>query len=213
MIVKICGIRTLDDALAALDAGADMLGFNFYESSPRYIAPAVCARLVTHLRRRGAAATLVGVFVNLPPAQVAAILDECGLDLAQLHGDEPPADLLALSPHAFKAIRPHDLQEARAQAAAYSLAAPAAGAPALLVDAAAGGAYGGSGQVANWALAAALAAGTRLLLAGGLRPDNVAAAVAAAQPWGVDVASGVESAPGVKDPALMAEFIARAKGY
>ncbi len=213
MIVKICGIRTLDDALAALDAGADMLGFNFYAPSPRNIAPAACARLVAHLRQRGAIGTLVGVFVNLPPAQVAAILNECGLDLAQLHGDEPPTDLAALAGRAFKAIRPHDLPEARAQAAAYSLDAPPAGAPTLLVDAAAGGAYGGSGQVTNWALAAALAAGTRLLLAGGLRPDNVAAAVAAVQPWGVDVASGVESAPGVKDPALMAEFIARAKGY
>ena len=213
MIVKICGIRTLDDALAALDAGADMLGFNFYAPSPRNIAPAACARLVAHLRQRGATAVLVGVFVNLPPAQAATILDECGLDLAQLHGNEPPADLLALAGRAFKAIRPPDLQEARALAAAYSLPTPPAGAPALLVDAAAVGAYGGSGQVTNWELAAALAAETRLLLAGGLRPDNVAAAVAAVQPWGVDAASGVESAPGVKDPALMAEFIARAKGY
>ncbi len=213
MIVKICGVRTLNDALAALDAGADMLGFNFYEPSPRYIAPAACARLVAHLRQRGTAATLAGVFVNHPPAQVAAILDECELDLAQLHGDEPPAELAALAPRAFKAVRPRDLQEARAQAAAYSLAAPPAGAPALLVDAAAGAAYGGSGHVANWELAASLAAETRLLLAGGLRPDNIAAAVAAVRPWGVDVASGVESAPGVKDPALMAEFIARARGY
>ncbi len=81
------------------------------------------------------------------------------------------------------------------------------------MDAAAGAAYGGSGHVATWELAASLAAETRLLLAGGLRPDNIAAAVAAVRPWGVDVASGVESAPGVKDPALMAEFIARARGY
>lgn len=210
MIVKICGVRTLDDALAALDAGADMLGFNFHPPSPRYIAPAACAQLVARLHRRGAAATLVGVFVNLPPARAAAILDECGLDLAQLHGDEPPADLAALAGRAFKAVRPRDLAEARALAAAYSPPAPAA--PALLVDAAASGAYGGSGQIANWDLAAALAGETRLLLAGGLRPDNVAAAIAAVRPWGVDVASGVESAPGVKDPAQMAEFIARAKG-
>lgn len=213
MIVKICGVRTLDDALAALDAGADMLGFNFYAPSPRYIAPAACARLVAHLRQRGATATLVGVCVNLPPTQVVAILDECGLDLAQLHGDEPPTDLLALAPRAFKAVRPRALNDARTLAAAYSLPDPPNSAPALLVDAAAGGAYGGSGQVANWELAAALARGTRLLLAGGLRPDNVTAAVAAVRPWGVDVASGVESAPGVKDPGLMAEFIARAKGY
>lgn len=213
MIVKICGVRTLDDALAALDAGADMLGFNFYEPSPRYIAPAACARLVAHLRQHGATATLVGVFVNHPPAQVASILDECGLDLAQLHGDELPADLLALAGRAFKAVRPRDLDDARALAAAYAVPAPPTGAPALLVDAAAGAAYGGSGHVANWELAAALARGMRLLLAGGLRPDNVAAAVAAVQPWGVDVASGVESAPGVKDPAKMAEFIAQAKGY
>jgi phosphoribosylanthranilate isomerase len=213
MIVKICGVHTLDEALAALDTGADMLGFNFYEPSPRYIAPAACTRLVAHLRQRGAALTFVGVFVNHLPAQVAAILDECGLDLAQLHGDEPPADLGALAPRAFKAVRPRDLDDARALTATYALPDPPNGAPALLVDAAAGGAYGGSGQVANWELAAALAGETRLLLAGGLRPDNVAAAVAAVQPWGVDVASGVESAPGVKDPAKMAGFIAQAKGY
>ncbi len=213
MIVKICGVRTLNEALAALDAGADMLGFNFYEPSPRYIAPAACTRLVAHLRQRGTTATLVGVFVNLPPAQVASILDECRLGLAQLHGDEPPADLHALAPRAFRAIRPRDLEDARTLAATYSLPAPPPGAPALLVDAAAGTAYGGSGQVANWELAAALAAETRLLLAGGLQPDNVAAAVAAVRPWGVDVASGVETAPGMKDPAKMVEFIARAKSY
>ena len=96
MKVKICGITTLDDALAAIDAGADLLGFNFYPRSPRYIEPAACAALVNHLRGRGERATLVGVFVNIAADAVAACLDACNLDYAQLHGDEPPEDLAAL---------------------------------------------------------------------------------------------------------------------
>ena len=89
MIIKICGITTLDDALAAVEAGADMLGFNFYPPSPRYVERTTCIRLVNAIRNRGLAVTMVGVFVNTPPAEVGRILAECGLDLAQLSGDEP----------------------------------------------------------------------------------------------------------------------------
>lgn len=201
--VKICGIRTLDEALAAVSAGANMLGFNFYPASPRYIAPERCAHLVADLRELASGITLVGVFVNVDPAEVRRILAFCGLDQAQLSGDEPPEHIAELGGRAFKAIRPAKLSAARLAAASYARHSP----PALLVDAAAGGAFGGSGQTANWDIAAALASKMPILLAGGLRPDNVAAAIAAVRPWGVDVASGVEAMPGVKDAAKMRAFV------
>jgi indole-3-glycerol phosphate synthase/phosphoribosylanthranilate isomerase len=206
--VKICGITDLDDALAAVEAGADMLGFNFYEPSPRYIRPADCARIVTALQDHGASATTVGVFVNATLREVASILDDCGLDLAQLHGDEPPAFLKALDERAFKAIRPSTLAAAQADARRYvRRVAP----PALLVDAYRPGAYGGTGQAGDWSLARMLAEQHLILLAGGLNPENVAQAVAQVQPWGVDVASGVESSPGRKDPQKTAAFVAAAR--
>jgi phosphoribosylanthranilate isomerase len=208
--VKICGVKTLDDALASLDAGADMLGFNFHPPSPRYLTVDACARLAAHIRNRGEAVTLVGVFVNRPPVEVEAILDTCGLDLAQLSGDEPPDDLLVLGLRAFKAIRAVSRSDAAEQARRYRVTAPDA--PALLLDASdTAGSFGGTGQTADWQVAAALAAEMQLMLAGGLKPENVAAAVTAVRPWGVDVASGVESAPGIKDPQKIAAFVANAR--
>lgn len=210
MKIKICGITTLDDALTALDAGATMLGFNFYPPSPRYVERTACAELVAALRGRGRAATLVGVFVNMPPDEVRRILDECGLDLAQLSGDEPPADLALLGERAFKAIRPRGADEARRLAASYAVRSTP---PALLVDAAVGaGQFGGTGRPGDRDAARAVAAQYPILLAGGLRPENVAAAIAAVQPWGVDVASGVESSPGRKDAAKMKAFVRAANG-
>jgi phosphoribosylanthranilate isomerase len=208
-IVKICGVRTLEDALAAVDAGADMLGFNFYPPSPRYIDPAACAELVAQMSvARVRFPQLVGVFVNEAPDTIRRILDTCGLDVAQLSGDEPAGDLRQLEGRAFKAIRPRHAVEADELARRYANAEP----PALLLDASHTGLYGGSGAVADWGVAAELAARLPLMLAGGLTPDNVAEAVAAGRPWGVDVASGVESAPGVKDATKMSEFVRRAKG-
>jgi phosphoribosylanthranilate isomerase len=208
--IKICGITHLDDALAALDAGAEMLGFNFYPPSPRYVERTTCIRLIQALRGRGLAATMVGVFVNTPPAEVSRILDECGLDLAQLSGDEPPEHLARLGERAFKAIRPGDAAGAVELARRY---APRAAPPALLVDASVGaGQFGGTGRIGNWDAARIVAARRPILLAGGLRPENVAAAVAAVQPWGVDVASGVESSPGRKDTAKMKAFVRAANG-
>ena len=140
--------------------------------------------------------------MNEPPARVAAILDGCGLDLAQLHGEEPPEHLTALWGRAFKAFR------GAADGADYSAFAKISpGAPALLIDAHAPNAYGGTGQVADWQAARALAAQFPILLAGGLTPDNVADAIAHVNPWGVDVASGVESAPGRKDHVKMRTFV------
>jgi phosphoribosylanthranilate isomerase len=207
MHIKICGLTSLDDTLAALDAGADYLGFNFYAKSPRYITPAACGRILAELARRGAAAVTVGVFVNHPTAEVAALLDTCGLDLAQLHGDERAEQLTLLWGRAFKVLRnPGALDEAEVEA--LSVFSP--GQPAFLVDALAPNLYGGSGQLADWQTAARLAARHPLFLAGGLNPANVGAAIEQVNPWGVDVASGVEAAPGQKDHAKLRAFVAAA---
>jgi phosphoribosylanthranilate isomerase len=208
LIVKICGIRTLEEALAALEAGADLLGFNFYPPSPRSLSPVECARIQAGLAGCGFTGRGVGIFVNAPPFEVLGIMDECGLALAQLSGDEPPEDLELLQGRAYKAIRPRTAAEARSQAVEYTTHPdPNPAAPALLVDAYHPGQYGGVGQVGNWELAAILAPAYPVLLAGGLRPENVARALAEVHPWGVDVASGVEASPGRKDPARVAAFV------
>jgi phosphoribosylanthranilate isomerase len=195
--VKICGIKTVNDALAAMDAGADMLGFNFYPKGRRYIDVGIC-RNITSVMRKYSHITLVGVFVNASVAEVRATMETCGLSLAQLHGDETPEMLDALSGKAFKAFRgiPERIEGfARSDT------------PALLVDAAVKGAYGGTGVTADWDRAAELAKHYPLLLAGGLTPENVAGAVRQVRPWGVDVASGVESRPGSKDAGKMKTFV------
>jgi len=205
MHIKICGLKTLDEALAAIDAGADYLGFNFYPPSPRYLSPEACAQITSRLGAGPRGVKTVGIFVNETPEQVRSLLSACGLDLAQLHGEEPPEIFQALGGRAYKAFR-----GAAGQAVeAYASAGP--GAPAFLVDACAPKALGGTGQVADWPAARALAAEYPIFLAGGLTPENVAEAVAQVRPWGVDVASGVESAPGRKDPQKMKEFVAAAQ--
>jgi len=209
MKVKICGLKTLDSALSALDAGADLLGFNFYPPSPRYIAPVDCEALVAILRQRGYTGGLVGVFVNAAPGWMSAVLDHCHLDLAQLSGDEPPATLAALPGRAYKALRPASLADLQDDLDQYT---PSTNTPAWLLDAYRPGGYGGTGQNADWRLAQNLAGKAPILLAGGLTPENVAEAVRRVQPWGVDVASGVESAPGIKDPARITAFIQSAHG-
>jgi len=205
--VKICGFTNLPDAHAALDAGADMLGFNFYPQSKRYIEPARCAAIVKGLRDHGAPVTTVGVFVNASRDEVASIMTTCGLDLAQIHGDEPPEFVAAFGGQAFKGLRPESPDGARSDATRFARAE----APALLVDARRPGEYGGTGHTGDWDLARELAAQYPILLAGGLTPDNVTAAVAQVHPWGVDVASGVESSPGKKDAGKMAVFVKAAR--
>jgi phosphoribosylanthranilate isomerase len=149
----------------------------------------------------------VGVFVNAPRVEIEAIADDCHLDLVQLSGDEPPEFLHALGPSALKGIRPTLPEEALADAARFARSTS----PALLVDAYRPGEYGGTGHTGDWELARTLAAQYPILLAGGLTPDNVAAAVAQVRPWGVDVASGVESSPGKKDAGKMAAFVQAAR--
>lgn len=199
--IKICGIKSVTDALAAMEVGADLIGFNFYPKSPRYIDVGECRDIMSVMRRYGYI-TYVGVFVNASVAEIRATMETCGLSLAQLHGDETSEMLSALDGKAFKAFRgvPQSLDGFSRD-----------GAPALLVDASVKGAYGGTGVTADWNSAIELAKKYPLLLAGGLTPENVAEAVRQVSPWGVDVASGVESAPGEKDPNKMKAFVQAVK--
>jgi phosphoribosylanthranilate isomerase len=208
--IKICGIKTLTDALAAIDAGADYLGFNFYTKGARFIEKETCAQITSVLKREHPSIKLVGVFVNSFVDEVNNILDVCALDLAQLHGDETPEMTASFNGRAFKAIR------LSAQSVAPSVVESvypflSVGTPALLIDAAVKGMYGGSGVTADWSAAAELAKRYPLFLAGGLTPENVADAVRQVRPWGMDVASGVESAPGEKDAAKMSAFVKEVK--
>ena len=195
--IKICGIRTIADGLAAMDAGTDMIGFNFYPKSPRYVEVGMCRNIMSVMRQHGRV-TCVGVFVNASVGEIFATMDTLGLNLAQLHGDETPEMLQALDGKAFKAFRgvPETIDGfARDDC------------PAFLVDASVKGLYGGSGVTADWDGAAKLAKQYPFLLAGGLTPENVSDAVKQVRPWGVDVASGVESAQGVKDLNKVKAFI------
>jgi phosphoribosylanthranilate isomerase len=205
--VKICGITNIEDAEAAIEAGADSLGFNFYTGSPRYVSPATARAIGGHIRSAGRSPTLVGVFVNSPLDEIVSILRAADLDLAQLHGDESADMVVALKGRAFKALRPASRAEAELLATRY--APHRSSAPALLIDAYRKGQYGGTGQIGDWSLAAQLAEKYAVLLAGGLTPDNVAAAIQQVKPWGVDVASGVEVSPGRKDVEKMRLFVER----
>ena len=195
--IKICGIKNVNDALAAMDAGADLIGFNFYPKSPRYVEVGMCRNIMSVMRTYGRV-QCVGVFVNAPIGEIHATMETLGLSLAQLHGDETPEIMNALHGKAFKAFRgiPEQVDGFARQDA-----------PSLLVDASVKGAYGGTGVTADWNRAAELAKKYPLLLAGGLSPENVAQAVRQVKPWGVDVASGVESAPGKKEPSRMKAFV------
>jgi phosphoribosylanthranilate isomerase len=182
-----------------MDAGADLIGFNFYPKSPRYVEVGMCRNIMSAVRQNGRA-KCVGVFVNASVDEIFATMETLGLSLAQLHGDETPEMMKALGGKAFKAFRGvMDVETDKRMIAN--------GTPAFLVDAAVKGIYGGSGVTADWNGAAELAKKYPLLLAGGLTPDNVAAAVRQVKPWGVDVASGVESAPGEKDAEKMKAFV------
>jgi phosphoribosylanthranilate isomerase len=211
--VKICGITNLEDARCAAEAGADMLGFIFFPGSPRCVAAETAGCIVGALRAAygGHAPRCVGVFVNEPLAHVRAVLDEAGLDMAQLHGDEPPEDLQALAPRAFKAIRPATVAGTAAQMARYAAAEAPLEGPDLLVDAYHPAQYGGTGLSVDLAVARAalgLDERRRIVLAGGLEPESVGWVVAALQPWGVDVSSGVEREKGRKDHARVRAFLA-----
>lgn len=220
--VKICGLTNLADAQAAAAAGADYLGFIFFPPSKRAIAVEDARPLVAALRASWAKAEqrplLIGVFVNESPAYVATVLERCGLDLAQLSGDEPPSDIRSpdspLARRAYRAVRPASPAEARALAQAHVPSpgeVPPSG-PDLLLDTYHPQLRGGTGHVADWEVARSLAGRTRLMLAGGLTPGNISDAVAHVQPFAVDVASGVEVKPGRKDHDAVRRFVQLAKG-
>jgi phosphoribosylanthranilate isomerase len=206
MYVKVCGITRLDDALEALRAGVDALGFNCVPSSKRYLEPARIRAITDRLRSEGfAAAAFVAVVADVGPARAASLFDELGVESLQLHGDETEAELLALGPRAFKALRVGDADDvARARSFPGRR---------LLVDAKVGGQLGGTGHTLDWALVEPLARARQLILAGGLTPENVARAVEMVRPWGVDVASGVEVAgdPRRKDPEKLRRFVSAAR--
>ncbi len=208
MVVKICGITNLQDALGAVEAGADMLGFNFYPPGKRYILPEECRKIISILRFRKMNVVTVGVFVNAPVDMILSTMRECGLHLAQLSGDETPETLFGLAGTGFKALHVSDSTTLQISLRRYPRRALP---PAYLVDAYSPGEYGGTGKTIDWSLAARISAQMPILLAGGLTTENVAKAVAQVHPWGVDVASGVESSPGCKDHAKIALFIQKAR--
>ena len=206
--VKICGITNVEDAQVAAAAGADLLGFIFVPKTPRYIEPEHARAIVTKLRARSDAPKFVGVFVNASLEDVRAVLEF--VDFAQLHGSESPAIVGELSPRVYKALRPRDENEARAGMEDYR-AAVSGNTPAFIVDAFDAHKFGGTGIRADWQIAAQVARAFPILLAGGLNATNVADAIRVVQPWGVDVSSGVERAPGLKDREKVREFIRKVK--
>lgn len=197
--VKICGVTRLEDALNAARLGADALGFNFWPGSKRFIAPAA-ARVVVD--RLPPFVTPVGVFVDQPEEEIRRAAEESGVRVVQLHGDEPPELCARLPFPVVKAVQVGGALPLDALAA-YPVAA-------FLLDSPSAG-YGGSGGAFDWSLAEGVADLAPVILAGGLTPENVAAAVRLVRPYAVDVASGVESTPGVKDVSKMVRFIAAAK--
>lgn len=207
--VKICGMTRLADALCAAEAGVDALGFIFHEKSPRSITPEKAREIIAGLPLFVAA---VGVFVNMDPARAAAIIEACGLDYAQLHGEETPAycqSLLAASPacRLIKALRIGGPRESGLNPAAYAECASA-----LLLDTYAPKAHGGTGAAFDWGLIPSLELNQPFLLAGGLHPGNVEEAVQAVPAvYGLDASSGLEDAPGIKNHTLIRQFLARVR--
>lgn len=198
MKVKVCGITSFADAALALDHGADALGFNFYRPSPRYIDPASARSIVLRLPPF---AVIVGVFVNVAsPAQIVQAARHAGIQVLQLHGDESPAYCNSLSEWpVIKAVRIGN-SPITEDLAAFPVRA-------FLLDSKQDHLFGGTGNTFDWTLAAEIKKIRPIILAGGLKPENVAEAIRAVQPYAVDVCSGVESSPGCKDARRLVEFM------
>ncbi|NJN16057.1 MAG: phosphoribosylanthranilate isomerase [Oscillochloris sp.] len=208
MLVKICGIQTISHALAATTAGADLIGLVFAPSRRRVTIDIAAAISVAVRSQPGPIPQIVGLFVNEAAPAINAVVDAVGLDVIQLSGDEPAALAQDLARPVIAALR---MDGSPREAGWLTYAATQLSTfPRLLVDAHVDGAYGGTGTLADWKRAAVLAAQTPLLLAGGLNPANVATAIAAVRPAGVDVSSGVET-NGRKDETKIEAFIAAAR--
>ena len=200
--IKICGITSVEDAELAVQAGVDAVGLNLIPGTPRFVELELGRRIADGVRGR---VELVGVIADLPTEEARELRAELGLGALQLHGHEKPADLVALLPGAFKAVRIGDASDVEH--------ALGFGGERLLVDAKVTGRLGGTGVRADAALSRQLAERRRVILAGGLGPDNVQAAILDVRPWGVDVASGVEVSgnPRRKDPDALRELVLRAR--
>lgn len=198
--VKICGITTVDDALMAVEAGADALGFVFYDKSPRHLDPARAAEIIKVLPPFVQA---VGLFVHAPLDFINATADRCRLDIVQLHGDEPPELCAGVNRRVIKAFRIKDITSLD-HMDEYNVAG-------YLLDAFSPKAFGGTGVTFNWDTAVVARKYGPIILAGGLNPGNVTEAIQHVSPYGVDVSSGVEEVRGVKDPEKVRQFIRLAK--
>jgi phosphoribosylanthranilate isomerase len=198
--VKICGLMNLEDALVAAEAGADALGFVLYSRSPRCVESKTVQEII---RRLPPYVTTVGVFANADVGEILDVMDECGLDLAQLQGDEPPSVCERLGPKAIKAIRVKD-RDSLASMKNYSVRA-------FVLDTYTAENFGGTGKQFDWDLAVEAKQYGRVILAGGLNPENVRTAIQKVRPYGVDVSSGVEQRIGKKDAEKVRQFIAKAK--
>jgi phosphoribosylanthranilate isomerase len=199
--VKICGITNLEDAGAAVDSGADALGFVFFKDSPRFILPEKASAIIRSLP---SFVVSVGVFVNERREHIESILSSTGIDVVQLHGDEPPG-MCMLSRRVVKAIRVKSLDSLAPLEQFRNLVSG------FLLDTYTPDTLGGTGRIFNWDVALEAKQFGRIILAGGLTPDNVAAAVGHVRPYAVDVSSGVELLKGKKDHDKMKRFIERAK--
>lgn len=197
MFLKICGITRVEDAEHAVEHGATAVGFVFWPASPRYIAPSSAAAIVA---RVPSSVATVGVFVNEPVAAIRRAVEQSGISTVQLHGDEPVSYASELTQPLLRAMGVE-----AAAATDWPLDTT------ILLEAADRDRRGGTGTRVDWAKAESVARIRRVVLAGGLSPENVAEAVDQVRPWGVDVSSGVEAAPGVKDPARVAVFLERAR--
>ncbi len=198
--IKICGITNVEDALHAVDAGADALGFIFYPGSPRCVTPKTVRNIVEQLPPF---TTSVGVFVNEGREGIQQIITESGLSLVQLHGDESPADCLGFDRPVIKAIRLRSRDDVT-RMSEYDVKA-------FVLDTYVDGTWGGTGKTLDWELAREATRHGPTILAGGLTPDNVGRAVAEVHPYGVDVSSGVEISPGKKDLEKIRQFIVAAR--
>ncbi len=199
--VKICGITTLEDAEAALRYGAYALGFIFFKKSARYIAPEATRKIISELPPR---TTTVGVFVDSPAEEVNAIVRESGINTVQLHGSESPEECSRIeNAKVIKAFRVSG-KETIAKISKYNVFA-------ILLDTFVEGVHGGTGKTFDWNIAIEAKVYGPLILSGGLTPDNIADAVETVRPYAVDVSSGVESSPGVKEHDLVKLFIERAQ--
>jgi phosphoribosylanthranilate isomerase len=201
MFVKICGITRPADASVAVEAGANALGFVFWPNSPRFVDPYAARAIVGTLPPF---VVPVGVFVNQPVEYVRGVAALVGLGAVQLHGDEDPAYLAGIRHAVIKAVSVGDRPDQLDQWSPRTM---------LLLDVRDPVARGGTGRTIDWTAAASIAKRRRSLLAGGLTPDNVAEAIALVQPYGIDVSSGVERSPGVKDPARIRALFEAVNGH